>query len=123
MGCHSQAAHVALIKVVRDKASDSAKVVEVKMLRGMPKNDITACDTEGGSMRAVGMSAMNQFRALMGNRREIMPQQQLRPQPQVQIAPRISQEPSPMRRVQQFAPWQPQMEIEPSFVEQMPQAH
>jgi hypothetical protein len=116
--CHSQAAHVALIKVVRDDASDGAKVVEVKMLRGMPKDGITTCDAEGGSVRGGVMSAMNQFRAQMGNRRNVLPQQQ-----QFSRQSRISEEAAPMRLEQQSSPWQPQMEMEPTFMEQMSPAH
>merc|ERR1712079_245429 len=103
---HSQAAHVALIKVARDIAGNGAKIVEVKMLRGMPRSGgVTACDVAGGSVPVRGMSAMNQFRALMGNRRDSGPQQQ---QQVLQTAPGMSQGQTQMQLVQQ---WQPQLQL------------
>lgn len=120
---HSQAAHVALIKVERDTASNSAKIVEVKMLRGMPRSGgIAACDVAGGLVPVRGMSAMNQFRAIMGNRRDSGPQQQqvLQPlfqQPQVQIAPGMSHGQPQVQRVQQ---WQPQMQLPPQMPNRSP---
>merc|ERR1711992_454787 len=98
--------------------SNSAKIVEVKMLRGMPRSGgIAACDVAGGSVPVRGMSAMNQFRAIMGNRRDSGPQQQqvLQPlfhQPQVHIAPGMSHGQPQVQRVQQ---WQPQMQLPPQM--------
>merc|ERR1711920_332190 len=57
-----KAAHVGLVKVVKP-AGGKAKIVEVKILAGIPRGgEICAVDVEGHSMPVGGMSGMSAHR-------------------------------------------------------------